>query len=241
MAQATETVLITGTNRGIGFGLTKHFARRGWRVFSACRRPAEAKELQALAREYPGLVEILPVEVRDDASVAALGRAVAGRTATLDMLINNAGILPGEDSERAGNLSLKPILEAFDVNVAGVIRVTQAVLPLLRVGSRPRIVNISSGGGSLKATTFRRHYSYSLSKAALNMFTRRAAFDLKDAGITVVSVSPGFIITDMARAWGADLPLDEATDVLAQTFSALQPAQNGQWIDRFGQPSEFAW
>ena len=73
------------------------------------------------------------------------------------------------------------------------------------------------------------------------MFTRRAAFDLKDTGITVVCVSPGFIQTDMARAWGADLPLDEATDVLAQTFSALRPEQNGQWIDRFGKPSEFAW
>jgi NAD(P)-dependent dehydrogenase (short-subunit alcohol dehydrogenase family) len=241
MAEATETVLITGTNRGIGFGLTQHFARRGWRVFSACRRPAEAKALQALAREFPGRVEILPVEVRDEASVAALGQAVAGRTASLDMLINNAGILPGEDSERAGTLSLEPILDAFDVNVAGVIRVTQAVLPLLRLGTRPRIVNITSGGGSLKATTFRRHYSYSLSKAALNMFTRRAAFDLKAAGITVVCVSPGFIQTDMARAWGADLPLDEATDVLAQTFAALQPEQTGQWIDRFGQPSEFAW
>ena len=241
MAEAKETVLITGTNRGIGFGLTKHFARRGWRVFSACRRPAEAQELQALARTYPGLVDILPVEVRDDASVAALAQAVTARTASLDLLVNNAGILPGDDSERAGTLSLAPILDAFDVNVAGVIRVTQAVLPLLRLGSRPRIVNITSGGGSLKAETFRRHYSYSLSKAALNMFTRRAAFDLKADGITVVCVSPGFIITDMAREWGADLPLDETTDVLAGTFAGLRPEQTGQWIDRFGQPSAFAW
>jgi len=241
MANPTETVLITGTNRGIGYGLTKHFARRGWRVFSACRKPAEAAELQALAKEFPEKIEILQVEVRDDASVAALGQAVAARTASLDLLVNNAGIMPGEDSERAGTLSLAPILDAFDVNVAGVIRVTQAVLPLLRLGSRPRIVNITSGGGSLKAETFRRHYSYSLSKAALNMFTRRAAFDLKGAGFTVVCVSPGFIQTDMARAWGADLPLDEATEVLARTFSDLKPEQNGQWIDRFGQPSEFAW
>jgi NAD(P)-dependent dehydrogenase (short-subunit alcohol dehydrogenase family) len=180
------------------------------------------------------------VEVRDDASVAALGRALAARTRSLDLLVNNAGILPGDDSERTGNLSLAPILDAFDVNVAGVIRVTQAVLPLLRAGSHPRIVNITSGGGSLKTATFRRHHSYSLSKAALNMFTRRAAADLKPAGITVVCVSPGFVKTDMAGP-DATLSLAEATEAMARTFENLRPEQTGEWIDRFGQPSEFAW
>lgn len=234
------TVLITGTNRGIGLGLTRHFAIRGWRVFAACRRPPEAADLRALAAAHAGRVEVLQVEVRDEASVAAMGREVASRTASLDLLVNNAGILPGDDSETAGSLSIAPILDAFDVNVAGVIRVTQAVLPLLRKGSSPRIVNITSGGGSLKATSFRRHYSYSLSKAALNMFTRRAAHDLKPSGITVVCVSPGFVKTDMAGP-EATLPLDEATEVLAGTFERLRPEQAGQWIDRFGQPSEFAW
>ncbi len=234
------TVLITGTNRGIGLGLTRHFALRGWRVFAACRRPSEATALRAVAAAHAGRVEVLKLEVRDQAGVETMGRELLSRTASLDLLVNNAGILPGDDSEAAGNLSIAPILDAFDVNVAGVIRVTQAVLPLLRKGSNPRIVNITSGGGSLKATSFRRHYSYSLSKAALNMFTRRAAHDLKPSGITVVCVSPGFIRTDMAGP-EATLPLDEATEVLAGTFERLGPEQTGQWIDRFGQPSEFAW
>jgi len=240
MMNFTGIVLITGTNRGIGYGLTKHFAGRGWRVFATCRHPSEAKDLQAAAREFKDGIEVLPLEVRDETSVAAMAKAVAARTKSLDLLVNNAGILPGDDNETAGTLSLAPILDAFDVNVAGVIRVTQAVLPLLRAGSRPRVVNITSGGGSLKATTFPRHYSYSLSKAALNMFTRRAAFDLRPLGITVVCVSPGYIMTDMAGP-GATLPLDEATAVLATTFASLQPEQTGQWIDRFGKPSEFAW
>ncbi len=235
------TVLITGSNRGIGLGLTRHFARRGWKVIATCRKPAEAKELRAAAAQSKGLIEVLALEVRDSAAAASLGHDLAARMPSLDMLINNAGILPGNDDERAGNLSLEPILDAFDVNVAGVIRVTQAVLPLLRKGTRPRIVNITSGGGSLKAETFRRHYSYSLSKAALNMFTRRAAFDLRPAGITVVCVSPGFIKTDMAIHWGADLEVDEATEVLTRTFENLKFEQTGQWIDRFGKPSEFAW
>jgi NAD(P)-dependent dehydrogenase (short-subunit alcohol dehydrogenase family) len=239
--KSRETVLVTGTNRGIGFGLTRHFALRGWRVFAACRQPDSATDLQTLAREYPGQVEILPVEVRDDSSVAAFGRAVAERTSTLDLLINNAGILPEDEQERTGELRLAPILEAFDVNVAGVIRVTQAVLPLLRAGSRPRLVNITSGAGSIKAETFARHPAYGISKAALNMFTRRAAFDLMATGITVVCLSPGFVQTDMNRGRKAAISMEEAAQALTETCVNLQPEHHGQWLDRFGKPSDFAW
>jgi NAD(P)-dependent dehydrogenase (short-subunit alcohol dehydrogenase family) len=115
----------------------------------------------------------------------------------------------------------------------------QAAVPALRRSVRPRIVNISSGAGSLAHNSAKQPVpAYCISKAALNMLTRCAARDLP--GITVVSVSPGWIRTDMGGA-GAELGLDEATTALATTIENLHPQHSGQWLDRFGQPSAYAW
>jgi len=234
------TILITGANRGIGLGLTLEFVRRKWRVFAACRRPAEADRLKSLALENGADLAVLPLEVRDQASIAGLAGELAARTTSLDVLVNNAGVHPDHREEKLGNLTLASIVDAFTVNTLGPIAVSQALLPFLKAGRQPRIVNISSGAGSLKKATANLHYGYSISKAALNMFMRRAALDLPALGITIVSVSPGWVRTDMGGA-EAEVPLDDAAAALAKTIETLAPAQNGQWLDRFGKTSEFAW
>jgi NAD(P)-dependent dehydrogenase (short-subunit alcohol dehydrogenase family) len=236
---APGTILITGANRGIGLGLTGHFLTRGWRVLAACRRPAEATELAKLARAHEARCEVLTLEVRDAASVAALGASLLGRKEPLDVLVNNAGINPAPRDTGVDGVSVELVSEALDTNLLGALRVLQAALPALRRSASPRIVNISSGAGSLAHNSATRPQpAYCISKAALNMLTRRAARDLP--GITVVSVSPGWIKTDMGGA-DAELGLHEATGALAQTIETLQPAQSGQWLDRFGQPSPYAW
>jgi NAD(P)-dependent dehydrogenase (short-subunit alcohol dehydrogenase family) len=119
------------------------------------------------------------------------------------------------------------------------LRMLQAVLPLLRQSLNPRVVNISSGAGSLAHNSAQRPQpAYCLSKAALNMLTRRAARDLTD--VTVVSISPGWIRTDMGGA-DAKLGVTEAATALAETIEQLNQTHSGQWLDRFGQPSEYAW
>ena len=131
------------------------------------------------------------------------------------------------------------VADALDTNLLGALRVLQAAVPALRRGRRPRIVNISSGAGSLAHNSASKPQpAYCISKAALNMLTRCATRDLP--GITVVSVSPGWIRTDMGGA-NAELGLDEATAALATTIENLHPQHNGQWLDRFGQPSAYAW
>ncbi len=237
---APSTILITGANRGIGLGLAREFLDRGWRVFATCRDLAAADELQALARTNPTRLEVLSLEVRDEASVAALTRTVAARTTSLDVLVNNAGIQAAARAEKIGGLDLAAVSAALAVNTVAPMAVTQALLPLLRAGHQPRIVNISSGAGSMKTLNTRAHYGYSISKAALNMFVRRAAADLAPLGVTIVSVSPGWIKTDMGGA-EADLTVEAATAALADTIANLSFAQNGQWLDRFGQLSEYAW
>lgn len=233
------TILITGANRGIGLGLTGHFLTRGWRVLAACRQPVEAADLAKLARAHPDRCEVSALDVSDAASVAGLAANLLARPTPLDVLVNNAGINPAPRDAGVDRVSVEAVGEALDTNLLGALRVLQAAVPALRRSASPRIVNISSGAGSLAHNSASRPQpAYCISKAALNMLTRCAARDLP--GITVVSVSPGWIKTDMGGA-EAELGLDEATGALARTIESLQPAQSGQWLDRFGQPSPYAW
>ena len=231
------TILITGANRGIGLGLARQFLARGWRVTATCRRPETTGGLADLARAHPDRCVVTAVEVRDAVSVAALAAALG--TQPLDVLVNNAGINPGPRDLGVDRVAPEMVADALDTNLLGALRVLQAAVPALRRGARPRIVNISSGAGSLAHNSAKQPLpAYCISKAALNMLTRCAARDL--LGITVVSVSPGWIRTDMGGA-GAELGPDEATAALATTIENLHPQHSGQWLDRFGQPSAFAW
>ncbi|MBL9215103.1 MAG: SDR family NAD(P)-dependent oxidoreductase [Opitutaceae bacterium] len=234
-------ILITGANRGIGLALAGHFLARGWRVAAACRDPAGARALAALAARHPGRCDVLALEVRDAASVAALAAALGAGGDTLDVLVNNAGINPAPREHTVADVAVAAVAEALDVNLLGALRVLQAVVPLLRRSGRPRVVNISSGGGSMtrnSAPAGRPQTAYCLSKAGLNMLTVRAARDLPE--FTVVSVSPGWIRTDMGGP-AAELDPVAATADLATTIEQLQPHHSGQWLNRFGQPSEYAW
>ena len=237
----TGSILITGANRGIGLGLVRQFVSRGWFVLAACRRPELATELSELARAHPGHCEMPTLDVSDAASVAALAATLHTRAEPLDVLVNNAGINPAPRDYTVVDVTIDAVASALDVNVLGALRVLQAAVPALRRSARPRIVNISSGAGSLAHNSATRPLpAYCISKAALNMLTRRAAQDLVPWGFTVVSVSPGWIKTDMGGA-NADLSVEEATSALAITIENLQPQHNGRWLDRFGQPSAYAW
>ena len=230
-------ILITGANRGIGLGLARQFLARGWRVTATCRRLETTGDLADLARAHTGRCAVVALEVRDSASVAALATALG--TQSLDVLVNNAGINPGPRELGVDRVAPERVADALDTNLLGALRVLQAAVPPLRRSACPRIVNISSGAGSLAHNSASKPQpAYCLSKAALNMLTRCAARDLP--GITVVSVSPGWIRTDMGGA-NAELGLDEATAALAMTIENLQPQHSGQWLDRFGQPSAYAW
>ncbi len=231
------TILITGANRGIGLGLARQFLVRGWRVIATCRRPETAADLAKLVRAHPGSCEVAALEVCDAASVAGLAAALG--TQPLDVLVNNAGINPGPRDLGIDRVAPEMVADALDTNLLGALRVLQAAVPALRRSARPRIVNISSGAGSLAHNSAKQPLpAYCISKAALNMLTRCAARDLP--GITVVSVSPGWIRTDMGGA-EAELGPDEAAAALATTIENLHPQNSGQWLDRFGQPSAYAW
>jgi len=130
-------------------------------------------------------------------------------------------------------------MRAFNVNTAGAMRVLQASAALLQRAQNPRVVNISSGAGSLAHNRVdKRLPAYCISKAALNMFTQRAARELPE--MTVISVSPGWVRTDMGGA-EASLGVAEVCESLGQTIKSLDRSRTGEWLDRFGKNSEFSW
>ncbi|MCA9883030.1 MAG: SDR family oxidoreductase [Anaerolineaceae bacterium] len=229
-------ILITGSNRGIGLALVQHYATNGDLVFATCRRPGSADELQQFASQHPDRVKVLQLDVIDAQSIAGCVDAVRQQTDGLDMLINNAGILPGgvdardANISRLGDLEADAMLHVFRVNSISPVMMTQAFVGLLRNGTDARVINVSSDAGSITLRSRCCDYSYPASKAALNMMTRCLAGDLKPDEVAVVSVHPGFIKTDMGGV-NDTLTLNEAIPTLVQTIDSISLEDTGQFFN----------
>ena len=220
-------IFLTGANRGLGLEFARQCVERGDWVFATCRHPENASALQALRREHPERLHIAALDVADDESIHRAVGEVQRHTEALDVLINNAGVLYRD--ERRGSLQRNRLLQAFSVNAVGPLLLTQALLPLLRRGQRPVVFNLSTQMGSLSRKTYGGFYSYSASKAALNMFGRALAADLREEGIIVVLVHPGWVRTDMG---GAEAPLDAPTSVsrMLHLLDHLTPEHSGRFF-----------
>ena len=234
-------VLITGANRGIGLALARTYLQRGDRVIAACRLPTKSPELQALKETYRDDVFLARMDVDIDLSVQTAAEDIAAHLPRIDVLINNAGIAPGRGTDGLEALEFGHLRDAFETNAIGPLRITRALLGLLGKSSAPRVVNISSGAGSIsrKANeTFT--YAYSASKAALNMLTRIMATEYKERGICIVAMSPGWVRTDMGGG-EAELDADEVSREIATAVDGLTIGQTSEWLDRQGATSEYAW
>jgi len=238
-----QRVLITGAGRGIGLELARQYAERGDRVLAGCRDITRAPGLRALIDQRHDQVSILPLEVTDAASLTAAVRQAHRAVEGLDILINNAAVNPGDatvegpDGQRL--LDDTRTLEVFTVNVVAPVRVAQALTALLTHGTAPRVINISSGAGSLAdATDGGDGYSYAASKAALNMMTRTYAGTVRDQGITTVMIDPGWVKTDMGGA-GAALEPEESARGLLSVIDGLTPKDAGRFLRYDG--SEVPW
>jgi NAD(P)-dependent dehydrogenase (short-subunit alcohol dehydrogenase family) len=227
-------VVVTGANRGIGLGLTRAYAARGAEVWATARRPGDAKELLALARESGGRVRVHELDVRDDAQVAALAAALGG--ASVDVLINNAGIA-GNWSTTLATFDVEEALRCFDTNALGAVRVTRALVPNLRA-SRGKVVNMTSRMGSIGDNGSGRSYAYRLSKAALNMATRNIAHELKGFGGIAVALHPGWVKTEMGGD-GATEEIADAVGRLVRSIDELDASKTGRFWHAKG--DEIPW
>jgi NAD(P)-dependent dehydrogenase (short-subunit alcohol dehydrogenase family) len=207
-------VLITGANRGIGLALTKIYAQRGDTVFACCRAPDRAEQLQLLAKNHA--VKIFELEVADDKSVAALAKELSN--AVIDTLINNAGIIGklGEQ-QTATTINFSTWAEMFNINSMGPVRVMQALLPQLKrakhANGMAKVMNITSTLGAISQDD-PIYYGYCASKAALNKFMRLAALELKQQGIAIGLIHPGWVKTDMGGAGASITPVASASGIV---------------------------
>lgn len=235
-----QTVLVTGANRGIGLALTKALLSRGNNVIACSRKPDAASELQSL-RDGTDRLTLLSLDVDSETSVLDAVSKVSEIYGKLDVLVNNAGVFPEEGYEAFEDLDLNLFGAAFQTNVIGVARVSQGFLPLLRKGTNPRLVNISSGAGSIGAKEDNHYYCYSVSKAALNMLTKALSNELKGEGVTVVALSPGWVQTEMG---GEKAPLtpEESAASIAETLDQLTIESTGNFVGRDGKAGEmYRW
>jgi NAD(P)-dependent dehydrogenase (short-subunit alcohol dehydrogenase family) len=193
--------LVTGGNRGIGLEVCRQLAARGYDVVMGSR---DVERGRAAGLD----VDVRQLDVSDPASIAAL------RLDRCDVLVNNAAI-DYDTWQRAGTADLRVVEEALEVNLLGAWRITQALLPLLRASAHGRVVNVSSGAGSITTMTGGPP-AYSVSKAALNALTRLLAADLRP--ILVNAVCPGWVATDMGGPGGRPVSEGAAGIVWAATL-----------------------
>ncbi len=213
----SRSVLITGANRGIGLELARQYSQSGWRVIGTARTPGNATELSNLDN-----TRVLQLDVTDQDSVARFAAELGDEP--IDMLINNAGVLPMMNS--VPSIDLDVFSNILAVNTVGPVRVTQAMLPNLRAGKLKKIINITSNLGSIAENTSGQFYGYRESKAALNMFTRSLAAELRGEGFTCVVLHPGWVQTDMGGPQ-APVPVEESAAGLRKVIDTLVLEDSG--------------
>ena len=210
--------LVTGANQGVGNEIAKALAANGYIVYVGSRNLENGEKAAAEIGENANALQL---DVTQQSTIDAAVKRIENEYGRLDLLINNAGIAhagkPGRtveevmESGRAVNVSLDEVRTVWETNVFGVIAVTQAALPLLRKSSSARIVNVSSGLGSLTWISdpecwAREHFGivYAASKTALNAVTLAFALELEKENIKVVATSPGYTATALNNFQGTD-------------------------------------
>ncbi|MEE4218830.1 MAG: SDR family oxidoreductase [Xanthomonadales bacterium] len=213
-----KTVLITGANRGIGLEMAARLHARGDNVIAVCRR--SSAELGGL-----GIEVIEGIDVGGDDSVQKLAAAVGERR--LDWLVNNAGILERSSLE---NPDFEAMERQFRINAIGPLRVTAALRERLSAGSKVFIV--TSRMGSIGDNDSGGSYGYRMSKAAVNMAGKSLSIDLKETGIAVFLLHPGWVSTDMTQ--GTGIPVEESAAGLIRTMDGLDIGKTGTFWHQEG-------
>ena len=236
--------LVTGGNRGLGFAVARALAREGACVILTARDQVNADEAASTLRSEGLDVQSVRLDVTSHDSITAAAAEVAERRGRLDVLVNNAGVLP-EATDTSEHVFANPELfrATFETNLFGAVAVTEAFLPLLRRSPMGRIVNVSTTMGSLSdhADPNSPYYqlgvpAYRASKAALNSVTISLAKALAETKIKVTSVCPGWVQTDLAPGNRVHAPLsaDDAAQIVLTAATLPDVAESGTFLDREG-------
>ena len=226
------TILVTGANRGIGLELVRQYIADGVGVIACCRKPAEAKELNALAKT--GKVRVMALDVGDASSAAALAQALRGEA--IDILINNAGVF-GPEEQSALESDYDGFAQTFRVNSIGPLIVSQALRDNLKAGHDRKLAVLTSKMGSISDSSTGA-LAYRASKAAVNMIMHVLARDWAADGILVAILHPGWVRTDMGGPSALITPQESVRGLRAR-IAELSSETSGHYLDFRGK--EIAW
>jgi len=223
---ASRTILITGANRGIGLELSEQFAEDGWQVLACCRNPADAGQLQALSER--GLaIELHALDVTDYAQMATLSDQLANRP--IDILLSNAGIY-GSKGASFGEIEAEEWRQVLEVNTIAPLMLVQAFVEQVAASQQKLVAVISSKVGSIADNSSGGSYIYRSSKTAVNQVVKSLSIDLSDRDISVISLHPGWVQTEMGGP-NAEISTDESVSGLKSILQSAGLAQSGQFIE----------
>ncbi len=219
-----KTVLVTGANRGIGFEVCKQLGEQDFQVFLSARSNEKGKEAVEKLKASNLSVNFLHMDVADELSIKNSASIFGKLSLSLDVLINNAGIL--EDSKDITKMPTKELQETLNINTVGAFIVIREFLQFMKSGSR--IINVSSGAGSL-ASMSTYAPAYSISKTALNAITKQFAGVLSHKNIAVNSVCPGWVKTDMG-GMGATRSVKKGAETIVWLATEAPVSKTGLFL-----------
>ena len=229
-----KTALVTGGNRGIGLAICKGLLTEGYQVILAARSPESGQAAVAQLSTESNTVSFLEVDMDSDASIAKAADRLSQDIAKLDVLINNAGIYPDKGATIL-TVTRELLIRTANTNSYGPVKLIQEMLPLLEKADTPRIINVSSGNGQLNGLSTNVP-SYSLSKLALNGITILMADALRNRGIAVFAMCPGWVRTDMGGQSAPRSP-EQGADTAVWLATEGTLADSGKFFrDRQVQP-----
>lgn len=229
-SKMNSSVLVTGSNQGIGLALAKVFSQHDWDVVACCRKPEEALTLQSIQAASAGRLQIKKLDVTKEEEIAELADDLVAMD--IDILLNNAGIL-GPEKQGFGSLEEEFWLETFRVNTIGPYKMACAFLDNVARSQRKIIATITSEMGSVSNNVSGDYYVYRTSKAAANMVMKNMSYDLRNKRITCIALHPGWVRTRMGGS-SAPLSPEESAAGLFRTLSSLGEDQNGAFLDYAG-------
>jgi NAD(P)-dependent dehydrogenase (short-subunit alcohol dehydrogenase family) len=222
----TETILITGSNRGIGLELVRQYASQGWQVIACCRRPDQATALNRLGDEFPHIT-LHTLDVAQQDQVQELAARL--QECPIDILFNNAGIYGPYDAV-FGNTDEARWLECLHTNVIAQMKMMEAFVAQVAASRHKLIAAMSSKMGSMTDNGSGGSYIYRSSKAALNAVMKSAAIDLAPRGVKVAILHPGWVKTDMGGP-NAEITVTESVGRMREILGTVTSENSGTFFD----------
>lgn len=220
------SILVTGSNRGLGLEWVRQYADLGWRVYASCRFPEQALELAQLVAANRH-VSLHRLDVTSDDELQALVHEL--QDTPLDLLVNNAGVyFERWGKDKLGTIDYTAWLETLKVNTLGAMRVSEALRANLAVSERRLMVAVSSHMGSIEDIGSPNDYAYRSSKAALNAAMKGLAYEFEPLGVGVLLLHPGWVRTRMGGEMGG-LSVQESVTHMRRLVEGFSPEQSGRF------------